>query len=302
MRRIDDSLWKGLLEVIFDDVLRFLFPGAGEFIDLGRGFEYLDKELTDLAPAPGLKPDNRRVDKLVKVYTSGGEDEWFLVHVEIQGQSSKNDMFPKRMYDYHCRMSIRHDKPITGIALFTGPDGGSITDRYGYRIWGSRLLYQYNTYAITETSEEELLANENPFALVVLAARLALPAYQTQEETILDKKLRIADRLFENKQISIRKRDAILVFLENIFVFSSTKFRCIFDQHINTLTHKSEAMDIFEELAAYKVERVQESVVRKLLAKTDFSDEDIAAIVDNTVEFVEEVKELIEEEKEGRPQ
>lgn len=301
MRRMDDSLWKGLLEVIFDDVLRFLFPQAGEFIDLGKGFEYLDKELIDPAPSPGAKPDNRRVDKLVKVHTSDGE--WFLVHVEVQGASSKNDMFPKRMYDYHRRISFRHDKPITGLAIFTGPDGETVTDRYGYRILGSRVLYQYNTYAITVTSEEELISSENPFALVVLAARLALYQNKIPEESILEKKLQIAKRLFEIKSISLEKKKEVLAFLRNIFVFHSPELRCIFDQYIFTLTNKSKAMGgVIEELAAYRVERVQESIVRKLLAKTNFSDEIIAEIVDNTVEFVEEVKDLIAEEKEGRLQ
>lgn len=276
MRRIDDALWKGLLEVIFDDVLRFLFPQAGEFIDLERGFEYLDKELTDPTHSPGAKPDNRRVNKLVKVHTPEGE--WFLVHVEVQGASSKNDMFPKRMYDYHSRISIRHDKPITGLAIFTGSDGETVSDRYGYRIWGSRVLYQYNTYAITVSSEEELMSSENPFALIVPAARLALYQNKMPEESILEKKLQIAKRLFEIKSINLEKRKEVLAFLRN-------------------------AMGgVIEELAAYRVERVQESIVRKLLAKTDFSDEKIADIVDNTVEFVEEVKELIEEEKEGRSQ
>ncbi len=46
----DDTLWKGILEDIFDDFLRFMYPNADEIFDIGRGFEFLDKELEDLFP------------------------------------------------------------------------------------------------------------------------------------------------------------------------------------------------------------------------------------------------------------
>ncbi|WP_460951141.1 hypothetical protein [Spirosoma daeguense] len=41
----DDSLWKAILEDVFDDFLRFSFPNADELFYLDKGFEYLDKEL-----------------------------------------------------------------------------------------------------------------------------------------------------------------------------------------------------------------------------------------------------------------
>jgi len=40
-----DYLWKGVLEDIFDDFLRFMHSNADEIFDFGRGIEFLDKEL-----------------------------------------------------------------------------------------------------------------------------------------------------------------------------------------------------------------------------------------------------------------
>ena len=64
MRRKNDILWKVVME---------------------RGFEFLDKELAELRPEPEKDSDTRFVDKLVKVYHRNGEEEWVLLHVEIQG-------------------------------------------------------------------------------------------------------------------------------------------------------------------------------------------------------------------------
>jgi len=52
MKRNNDVLWKGLLEEVFDDLLRFVFPDARKVFDFGRGFELLDKELAEMYPEP----------------------------------------------------------------------------------------------------------------------------------------------------------------------------------------------------------------------------------------------------------
>ncbi|HTI07928.1 MAG TPA: hypothetical protein VL832_05210 [Puia sp.] len=46
MRRKNDLLWKGMLEEIFDDLLRFIFPEVDQVLDMERGFQFLDKGAT----------------------------------------------------------------------------------------------------------------------------------------------------------------------------------------------------------------------------------------------------------------
>ena len=43
----DDTLWKGILEDLFDDFLRFFYLNADDIFDMSRGFDFLDKELED---------------------------------------------------------------------------------------------------------------------------------------------------------------------------------------------------------------------------------------------------------------
>ncbi|WP_338876045.1 hypothetical protein WBJ53_10430 [Spirosoma sp. SC4-14] len=46
----DDTLWKAILEDIFDDFLRYFIPDADTYFVMERGLEFLDKELEQLFP------------------------------------------------------------------------------------------------------------------------------------------------------------------------------------------------------------------------------------------------------------
>lgn len=43
-----DILWKGIIEEVIKDMLQFAEPGIGDVLDLERGFEFLDKELSEI--------------------------------------------------------------------------------------------------------------------------------------------------------------------------------------------------------------------------------------------------------------
>jgi hypothetical protein len=121
MRTDSDSLWKGIIEDTFDDLLRFVFPKADEVFDMQRKFGFLDKELAELYPEPGRSSATRIADKLVKVYRRNGEAEWLLVHLEVQGRAAQD--FPERMFQYYYRIFDRWRHPVTAVAIFTGQMG-----------------------------------------------------------------------------------------------------------------------------------------------------------------------------------
>src|ERR1700733_4710174 len=112
----NDLLWKATLEDLFDDFLRFFYPDADELFDLSRGFEYLDKELDQLFPPEADLYEPRYIDKLVKVFTKAGDEEWILIHIEVQSYTDKD--FAKRMFQYYYRILDKYDKPITAFAIF----------------------------------------------------------------------------------------------------------------------------------------------------------------------------------------
>src|ERR1700679_2672181 len=72
-RRKSDILWKVVMEEVFDDLLRFIFPDADRVYNMERGFEFLDKELAEMHPKLGEKSGTLFADKLVQVFTRDGQ-------------------------------------------------------------------------------------------------------------------------------------------------------------------------------------------------------------------------------------
>lgn len=78
-----------------------------------RGFEFLDKELSELHPQPDEEKDSRFADKLVKVFHCDGVEEWVLLHVEVQDDTYDRAGFAERMYTYFYRIRDRYHKPVS---------------------------------------------------------------------------------------------------------------------------------------------------------------------------------------------
>lgn len=287
-----------MLEDVFDDLLRFVFPEADKVFDMQQPFEYLDKELNELTPEPDKGPDTRFVDKLVKVCRKDGKKEFVLIHIEVQGTTKKREQFPERMFQYYYRIFDRYKVPITAIAIFTGFDGKKIPNRYEYHFLGTSHIYQYNTLNILGPKEAELEESDNPFAIVMLAARKALLAGYCAEKFLLEQKLLVAKILLGKKQFSHKKIRKILLFLRNYIVFEKKETNRIFDKRINQLTHQNNPMGIEEYLAdieyqkgkAEEGEKNHRQFVINLLKGTEHPIAKIASLAGVSVYYVKKVK------------
>jgi len=113
-------LWKGVIETFAQDFIRFFFPRADQTFDFSRGIEFLDQELLMRSPPEDQKFKTRYVDKLIKLFTRTGSEEFLLVHTEIQGQ--RDDNFAKRLYTYYYRILDKFDKDTTTMVIFTDAD------------------------------------------------------------------------------------------------------------------------------------------------------------------------------------
>jgi len=293
----DDLLWKALLEDIFDYFLLFFFKEDAAKFDIERGFEFLDKELDQLFPEKAEGTNGLRfVDKLVKVYTTGGEEKWVLVHVEVQGYNDPD--FARRMFTYFYRILDRYNKPVTCIAIFTDSNRSYVPNEYHYKFVGVENIFRYNVYKIIEQDANALAESDNPFALVILAALIALQRGKKLEEELVPLKISIAQALFK-KAIPGKKVKAIMNFLKYYVHFDKPENNTKFEEVIDIITgKKGDAMGIEEYLLqrAEKqgIEKGREekniAFVKSLLINSDFSDEKIALIANVTLAFVQEVK------------
>lgn len=248
MRRKDDVLWKGILEDVFDDFLRFLNPDADSLLDLDKRFEFLDKELQQVFPPENDEFSPKVVDKLVKVFTKNGDEKWILVHVEIQGQYHHD--FASRMFRYYYRLIDKYNKPITAYVIFTEASSKTRPDCFELDFMGTSLKYTFNTYKIASQSDEELLANENPFALVVLTAKTALAgsgikSSLERDELLLNLKLVLAKQLLI-RQIPKEKIRVLMNFLRYYTRFENSEITRKFEQEVEALTERSNTMGLEE--------------------------------------------------------
>jgi hypothetical protein len=299
--RKNDILWKVVLEEVFDDLLRFIFPDADQVYDLERGFEFMDKELAEMYPEPGKGSATRFADKLVKVFRRDGEEDCILCHIEIQGDTKKKDrpLFAERMVRYFYRIWDKYRKPVSAVAIFTGRDGKKMPDRFEYKYRNTRLLYQYPTISILDFTDEELEKSDNPFAQVILAARTSLLEGKIPPTDLLDRKVLIARKLLR-KGFSARKIKAIFVFLENYVAFEDPEMNLNFKNRIE-LKDKNNIMGIDEyikmvareeglaEGLAEGEEKRNRLFVTNLL-KEGFPMKKIASLANVTLAFVRTVK------------
>ncbi len=256
MRRKDDILWKGILEDIFDDFLKFVYPDAGKVFDLNKGFEFLDKELEQVFPPENGEYSPKVIDKLVKVFTKSGNEEWILVHIEVQGQYQKD--FGSRMFTYFYRILDKYQKPIVAYAIFTEANTKERPDRFMIDFMGTSLQYKFNTYKIVNQNDGDLLANDNPFALVVLTAKTALAGKNIKnsyerDELLLGLKLKLA-KLLLTRKIAKEKIRVLMNFLRYYVSFENPDINTKFEQEVEILTERSTTMGI-EELLLDRAEK-----------------------------------------------
>lgn len=288
----DDSLWKAVLEDIFDDFLRFFIPNADDLFDIERGFEFLDKELEQLFPPDEDEFQPRYVDKLVKVYTRNGE-EWILVHVEVQGYTDPD--FAQRMFTYYYRILDKYQRPITAFAILTDSNRRFHPTVYERSFIGTQLRYEFNTFKVLDQPDEDLDRTDNPFGAIIQTVKLALQRRKRGigGEELLDLKLDLAKRLLA-KKIPKGKIRILMDFLRHYVRFQTDTLRTKFDEQLSILTNQRKTMGL-EEFLLQRAERqgekkgseqAKKQFIQNLLAKTDLSDNQIADLADVDVSMV----------------
>ena len=189
-----DSPWKEALDRYFERCMAFFFPQVHAEIDWTRGYEMLDKELQPIVRR--AKHGRRYVDKLVKVWLKSGEERWLLIHIEVQAW--KEGDFPRRMHVYNHRIFDRYGREVISLAILADDDPDWRPNRYEYGRWGFRTLTEFPIVKLLDYAAkiQELEADPNPFAVVVLAHLKALETRRSPAERHAWK-LRLVKGLYE---------------------------------------------------------------------------------------------------------
>ena len=172
--RSPDKAWKEALTLFFEQFIRQFFPQIHVEIDWSRGYKFLDKELQQIGR--GYATGSRVADKLAQVYLKTGGERWLLIHVEIEGKGGRK--FDERMYVYNYRSFDRYRARVVSLAVVIAAGKTTRLGRYESEALGCRVLLEYPVARIGDFAGrwDELLASDNPFAVVVMAQLKSLEA------------------------------------------------------------------------------------------------------------------------------
>ena len=189
-----DSPWKEILEIYFEDFIRFFLPIAHGEIDWNRPPEFLDKELQQVVRDAEL--GRRLADKLVKIWRKDGAETWVLIHVEVQSQDEAD--FAERMFVYHYRIFDKYRRKVVSLAILGDERSNWRPNEFGYQLWETKIDFNFKVVKLLDYGDRwsELETSSNPFAIVVVAH---LKAQETRSDRLERKKWKIAlvRRLYE---------------------------------------------------------------------------------------------------------
>ncbi len=189
-----DSPWKEALDLFLEPFLELLFPHVHAAVDWSRAYESLDKELQRIAR--DARSRKRLADKLFKVWRTDGAETRLLIHVEIQG--SREEEFPKRMFEYAYRIYDKYGPPLVSLAVLCDDQPAWRPDGFEYNALGFHLGLRFPTAKLLDFRgrEDELERSTNPFAAVVLAHLRALETRQAPDDR-RNWKVRLVKGLYE---------------------------------------------------------------------------------------------------------
>ena len=165
-----DGGWKEALDRYLQPFLPLCFPQVATEIDWSKPVEFLDKELQEVVR--DAEQGKLRVDKLIKVFDRNGEEEWLLLHIEIQSQTDPD--LPTRIYHYNHRLADRYARTVVSLIVLADDNPNWRPDHYEAAKWGCRVRLDYPICKLLDLSATAAIQNpgNNP-AAVLIAAHLA---------------------------------------------------------------------------------------------------------------------------------
>jgi hypothetical protein len=158
-----DQRFKTLLEVFWSDLLRLMAPHHAAKIE-GEPEFWRQEHFTDLPQG-----ERRSLDIVAKV-RAAGEEEFVLVHVEVEGQYRSE--FPERMWQYFMQLFLRHGRPVLPLAIYLkgGPPGLQVSESRLSFLGEEISRFRFYSLGLSGASAEDFLAR--PEALAVGLASL----------------------------------------------------------------------------------------------------------------------------------
>lgn len=245
-----DTLWKGIIDDLVVDFIHYFFSDYIDQIDFSAGFTSLDKELEQLFSKSASK--KRHADKLFRAKLVNGQEQFFLIHVEVQGYPDPE--FAIRMFEYAYRIRDRYKKPLTALAIYTNRDRKYHFKAFHESFMGSEILYRFNSYVLADQKLTEIRRPDNLFSLVM---EVAFEDLQNKTKTDIERlnfKTRLIKHLLK-QEIDTAKIRKLLAFVKYYTNFEQKEFLRKFEKTIIKITKSRRTMGIEEAILNYVEEK-----------------------------------------------
>jgi hypothetical protein len=190
-----DTAWKQVLEAYFKEFVQLCIPALYDLIDWEKPWTSLDKELHAITKE-GIT-GRRLADKLFSVYLKDGQEQWILIHLEVQAEPDK--LLPKRMLVYAYRIFDKYDRTVFSCAILADTKQKWRPDHFEVALAGSRLRLDYCVVKLLDYAGQEacLERSSNPFASVILSHLAASSVKRSPDRIRLHTKLALTKRLYQ---------------------------------------------------------------------------------------------------------
>jgi hypothetical protein len=286
-----DGLWKDLIERFFHSMLKRALPELYEAADLTKKPRFLDKEFRDILNTadPVIHRSPHFADYLMETALKDGGEEWLLFHFEVQGKGGGS--LATRMRHYNSFIYAHYKREPTALAIITDKRPAGEPEYYSHSRYGTEIVYRYNRLVLAELNDEELQASDEPFDMLLYAAKCAMRSKnELQKYTYLRT---LTGRLSERGWDMQDKRD-LMLYLERIMNLKDEALRLQYREYQESLDKEGKILYItvaeefytakgmekgIEKGMARGMEKGKEEMARKLLAK-GFSPDVIAESAD----------------------
>ena len=162
-----DQPWKQAIEKQLAQFIAFFAPKLYRLIDWDRKPVSLNTELRRWR-RQSATPD-RRADSLFEVYLENGDEHYVLIHLEVQ--TSEDEAFAERMFEYAYRAWDRHRKRLAAVAVLGDRSLDFRPDRFGWELSETEMVYRFPIIKLIDYRDrwQELEESRNIFAVVVMA-------------------------------------------------------------------------------------------------------------------------------------
>ena len=236
-----DTLWKGMIHDLLPYIIQFHYPYEYSLIDWGRGFEFINLEIDQLTPT---SPQMGRVaDVLVKLYLIGGEEVFFLFHLEIQGYV--DETIPKRVFQMLYRTEETYGICPEILVIYVDEKPDFKPTQYKHRVWETAIRVDFKTFKLLDNPPTTFMHLDNPYCMILELVYWAMKKMSPSEDVTMQIQLDLITRLIlQNYPTNIIK--SCIIFIKYYIIYENPKKWLNFESKINQIMGTSQIKGLAE--------------------------------------------------------